>query len=108
MYNIKGTSTGSNTFDLNDWQTGVGGNWQRWYVINGVWQSAATSQISCTPVPVTLIAFDAKRNKQGVLLQWQTVTEMNSSHFNVQKSKDGINFEILAGVRASGNSDQLK
>ena len=36
VYSVKGTTTGSNTFDLNDWNTGTGGIWENWYVDNGV------------------------------------------------------------------------
>jgi cyanophycinase-like exopeptidase len=36
VYKILGDNLGSNTFDLNDWQTGSGGEWQSWYVVEGV------------------------------------------------------------------------
>lgn len=36
VYKILGDDQGSNTFDLNDWQTGNGGEWQSWYVLEGV------------------------------------------------------------------------
>lgn len=36
VYALPGTPTGDDSvFDLNDWQTGHGGNWQNWYVLNG-------------------------------------------------------------------------
>ena len=35
VYRVKGNFEGSNTFDLNDWQTGTGGEWFRWYVEEG-------------------------------------------------------------------------
>jgi cyanophycinase-like exopeptidase len=35
VYRVKGTNTGANTFNLNDWKTGSGGNWMRWNVKNG-------------------------------------------------------------------------
>jgi cyanophycinase-like exopeptidase len=36
VYKIGGNSTGSKTFDLNDWKTGVGGDWQHWSIDGGV------------------------------------------------------------------------
>lgn len=48
VYNLKGTQNGANTFDLNNWINGSGGNWQNWYVNNGVLNSASTSQPICT------------------------------------------------------------
>ncbi len=36
VYKVPGTSTGTNSFDLSDWQTGNGGTWQNWSVVAGV------------------------------------------------------------------------
>lgn len=36
VYQIKGTSTGNNTFDLSNWKIGNGGNWKNWSVNNGI------------------------------------------------------------------------
>lgn len=47
VYAVKGTSSGSNTFDLNDWETGVGGNWQHWYVQSGVFTETAGTEPNC-------------------------------------------------------------
>ncbi len=35
-YKVHGTPGGTNTFDLNDWETGVGGEWFQWNVDNGI------------------------------------------------------------------------
>jgi cyanophycinase-like exopeptidase len=35
VYEVKGTSDGKNTFNLNDWKQGSGGTWKNWYVENG-------------------------------------------------------------------------
>jgi cyanophycinase-like exopeptidase len=47
VYAVKGTSTGANNFDLNDWKTGVGGEWQHWSVNDGVFSSVNGSAIDC-------------------------------------------------------------
>lgn len=36
VYHAKGTMAGTQTFDLSDWESGVGGVWEHWYVVNGV------------------------------------------------------------------------
>ena len=36
VYKIGGNSTGSNTFDLNDWKTANGGTWEYWSINNGI------------------------------------------------------------------------
>ena len=47
VYAVKGTLAGTNTFDLNDWQTGTGGEWQQWSVVNGVLNEAQGSAPNC-------------------------------------------------------------
>ena len=47
MYAVKGTPTGQNTFDLGDWQTGQGGEWQHWYVANGNFNEVAGTGLDC-------------------------------------------------------------
>jgi hypothetical protein len=39
-----------------------------------------------------------------VQLQWQTSSEQNSDHFDIQRSTDGSRFESIGQVRAAGNS----
>jgi hypothetical protein len=42
-----------------------------------------------------------------VNLSWQTATEHNSDYFEVEKSRDGMNWQVLTSVNAAGNSTQL-
>jgi cyanophycinase-like exopeptidase len=35
VYRVKGNEEGSNTFDLSDWETGIGGEWFYWFVDDG-------------------------------------------------------------------------
>jgi len=55
-------------------------------------------------VPVKLSAFSATLQKTDVLLKWQTVTEINSDYFAIEKSKDGLDFYQVGKVTATGNS----
>ncbi len=57
-------------------------------------------------VPVELLNFTAALNERVVDLNWLTVAETNSSHFLVQRSKDGQRFETLGKVDAAGFSTQ--
>jgi cyanophycinase-like exopeptidase len=52
VYKVAGTMTGSNTFDLNDWVSGIGGNWENWYVNNGAFNTMAGSQPNCNPTTI--------------------------------------------------------
>jgi cyanophycinase-like exopeptidase len=89
VYNVKGTADGSNHFSLGDWKTGVGGSWQRWYVINGSLQTATTTAVNC-PVPGNLCPGGSTTLVSGLSgagYQWQVNT---GSGFN--DISDGINY----------------
>ena len=60
-------------------------------------------------LPVQLISFEAKLNKNSdkVMLSWQTASEINSSHFMVEKSSDGLEFKGIGKITAMGNSHSL-
>jgi hypothetical protein len=57
------------------------------------------------PLPVELVAFDAKRSGSNTLVTWQTATEKNSAGFEVEVATDGVQFKKLAFVASkSANS----
>ena len=61
------------------------------------------------PLPVTLTSFDAIYIDGRVELTWETATEKNSSHYDIQKSRDGVNVETINTVPSkalNGNSNQ--
>jgi len=47
VYAVKGDTAGSNTFDLNDWESGTGGNWEHWWVDNGILQTGPGTAPNC-------------------------------------------------------------
>ncbi|WP_298510994.1 T9SS type A sorting domain-containing protein [uncultured Kordia sp.] len=47
VYKVKGTTEGSNAFDLTDWRTGTGGTWEHWSVNNGTLVTQPGTQINC-------------------------------------------------------------
>jgi len=55
-------------------------------------------------LPVSLAAFTAVPVKLDVQLNWVTSTEINTSHFNIQRSEDGGSFKDIGIVQAAGNS----
>jgi len=58
-------------------------------------------------VPVTLVDFSATERSGRTLLQWSTATEINSNHFDVERSTDGQNFDKIATVASNGNTNVL-
>ena len=59
-------------------------------------------------VPITLLSFDAVYNKNVVNVKWQTSSETNNHHFEIERSIDGIKFEKIGTVPGSINSNTVK
>ena len=57
-----------------------------------------------TILPVKLVSFTATLNSNKVDLKWITATEINVSHFTVERSTDGTNFNDAGMVFAYGNT----
>lgn len=55
-------------------------------------------------LPVELINFDVLGNDSYVKLDWSTASEINNSHFEVQKSSDAENWITMTIVKGAGNS----
>lgn len=47
VYQVQGTPTGANTFDLSTWKTGTGGTWKYWFVEKGVLKISNGKQPKC-------------------------------------------------------------
>lgn len=58
----------------------------------------------CDPLPVELLSFNASVTNGGVLLEWSTASEQHSSHFYLEKSMNGADWEFLVQLDAAGNS----
>ncbi|MBN2682330.1 MAG: T9SS type A sorting domain-containing protein [Bacteroidales bacterium] len=60
------------------------------------------------PLPVELISFSALHAEFfGVRLEWTTASEINNSHFIVERSVDGKQFVELTKVMGAGNTSEL-
>lgn len=68
--------------------------------------NATYSTTSCaTPVPVVLTKFNASSDVNGNSIIWQTAQEFNNSHFELEASRDGINFEKVAEIKGNGSTN---
>ena len=56
------------------------------------------------PLPIELMAFNANCTENATTINWQTASEHNSAFFDVEKSRDGINWSIVETIAAAGNS----
>jgi hypothetical protein len=66
--------------------------------------TAAAGVVAGAPLPVQLVTFAAVKQSATVLLNWQTSTEINSSYFDLQHSRNGSQWQSIGTVSAAGNS----
>lgn len=57
-----------------------------------------------TPLPVTYSYFNAKPSNNKVHLEWETTSEINNSHFEIEKTMDGEYWYTIGTVEGAGNS----
>ena len=55
-------------------------------------------------LPVELLKFQAQPTKNGNLLNWQTATEVNVSHFDIERSSEGKSFQKIGETKAEGKA----
>ena len=59
------------------------------------------------PAPIELLSFSVYSLSNGtVKILWQTLTETNNDFFTIERSRDAENWEELAYVKGSGNSQE--
>lgn len=58
------------------------------------------------PLPIELTSMEAYCLKGKRLITWSTSSEVNSSHFVLHRSEDGIEFKKISKIDAVGNSTQ--
>ena len=67
-----------------------------------------TANVLCAVLPIQLLSFTAtSTEKNQVRLDWSTATEMNNDFFTIERTKDGVNWEVLSTVDGGGNSSDL-
>ncbi|MBI3233783.1 MAG: T9SS type A sorting domain-containing protein, partial [Bacteroidetes bacterium] len=68
--------------------------------------SSFTVSDNVQPLPVSLITFTASKKANEVVLNWQTASEFNTSHFNILRSLGNTDFVKIGQMAAAGNSIQ--
>jgi hypothetical protein len=58
-----------------------------------------------TVLPLLLLDFKGKKSGEGVWLEWQTTSELNTSHFEIERSSNGVQFDKI-GERQATNTTQ--
>lgn len=61
--------------------------------------------VNCTVLPIELLSFNATQLSSSVLVEWETASEVNTLHFDVERSDaSATNWAKIGEVAAAGNS----
>ena len=58
-------------------------------------------------LPIELIAFHGVADKAGIDIYWSTAAEINNDFFTIERSRDGINWEVIHFTKGAGNSSEI-
>lgn len=78
--------------------------------IGGARRAQLLPTIECSPLPVAFGSFSANRNRDNVLLSWQTETEQNSRGFEIQRDMGNNKWQSIAFIPTKaplGNSSSV-
>jgi alpha-tubulin suppressor-like RCC1 family protein len=89
---------GSPSGDTDDWPPFY--NWRLRTGSNSCGRTPVQAYDNCF-LPVDFLSFEAKAADEKVYLLWTTTQEINTSHFIVQRSSDGFNFEQIGMLYSS-------
>lgn len=78
--------------------------------VSNAWinESRLTFSYTACTLPLTLVNFTGTKNNGTVNLQWQTTSEINTSHFVILRSTNGSNFTAIGNVAALNNGSAAK
>lgn len=74
------------------------------YSVSGLQDLASNIFPSQSTLPVTLGTFSVAKQGDFAVLNWKTTTEINTDHFEIERSYDGVNFTSVAMKAAAGNT----
>lgn len=68
---------------------------------------AFESAFSPSPTPIELVNFQVKPQQGTVAIEWTTLSELNNELFQIERSRDGIYFEVIHEQKGAGTSNQV-
>ncbi|QRR00735.1 T9SS type A sorting domain-containing protein [Dyadobacter sandarakinus] len=72
------------------------------------WSPFALGVVSESGLPVTMISFNARLVENTALLEWQTTSEDNASHFDIERSLDARSYRKIGSVKSAGTGEVLR
>lgn len=118
------TSTTAMINDVNDWLNTPANNFG--WLVKAPENSGITSRrfgarehtdINQRPVlrvtyntnatPIDLQNFTTLTTKSGIILNWETSSEVDNAYFEIEHSQDGKNFSSIGQINGQGQSDEI-
>ncbi|GEM_PF-4150300 len=90
------TDNGDGTFTLSDIPVSS--------FTNGGYFTIGSVDEDATPLPVEMLYFLGFQEAESVILNWATATEINNDHFEVQRSIDGQEWQVIGIVDGFGTT----
>jgi len=59
-------------------------------------------------LPIELVSFDAKLVNNDIEIDWVTASETNNAGYEIQRSIDGKNFDVIETVAGAGTTEQTQ
>ncbi len=66
------------------------------------------SASAANPLPITLTSFTGRELDGDVELKWVTSSEINNDYFELQRSSDGLTYEVIATVEGNGTTNDTQ
>lgn len=63
-----------------------------------------TTDVSTSPLPVELVSFNVQYQEPVVQATWKTASELNNSHFLIERSSEDLGFEEIGRVQGHGTT----
>ncbi len=63
--------------------------------------------VACTKVSVELLTFDGSVETDGDLLKWVSASELNNSHYILEHSTDGDNYNVIDVAEGAGTTSTV-
>ncbi len=102
--NLTWTAPSTGTSAVSFYMTGVAGDWDGSETGDYVYSKSILS----IPIPVTLGDITGKICNNTAVIEWNTYSESGARNFELEKSSDGRNFNMIKSIASTGNSNSIK